>query len=93
MKKQKPVVALMYDFDKTLCTKDMQEYTFIPNVGMTATEFWTKSNSLAKGKKMDGILAYMYVMLQQAHAAGRGVQREEFVKLGKDLEFSHPPEI
>ncbi len=87
VKKQKPVVALMYDFDKTLCTKDMQEYTFIPNVGMTATEFWTKSNSLAKGKKMDGILAYMYVMLQQAHAAGRGVQREEFVKLGKDLEF------
>ena len=28
MKKNKPIIALMYDFDKTLCTKDMQEYTF-----------------------------------------------------------------
>ncbi len=60
-----PVVALMYDFDKTLCTKDMQEYTFIPNVGMTPGEFWTESNTLAKERKMDGILAYMYVMLQR----------------------------
>lgn len=27
-------VAILYDFDKTLCTKDMQEYTYIPNIGM-----------------------------------------------------------
>lgn len=87
MKKQKPVLALMYDFDKTLCTKDMQEYTFIPNVGMTPAEFWTESNTLAKERKMDGILAYMYVMLQKAHAARQSIRREDFVKLGKDLEF------
>ncbi|MFR7880832.1 MAG: hypothetical protein ACLU5J_04645 [Christensenellales bacterium] len=29
MEKQQPIVALMYDFDKTLCAKDMQEYSFI----------------------------------------------------------------
>jgi 2-hydroxy-3-keto-5-methylthiopentenyl-1-phosphate phosphatase len=87
MKKQKPVLALMYDFDKTLCTKDMQEYTFIPNVGMTPVEFWTESNTLAKKWKMDGILAYMYVMLQKAHAARQSIRREDFVKLGKNLEF------
>lgn len=23
---KQPIVAIMYDFDKTLCTKDMQEY-------------------------------------------------------------------
>ena len=34
-KKKKTIVAIMYDFDKTLCTKDMQEYTFIPNVGLS----------------------------------------------------------
>lgn len=87
MRKKKPVIALMYDFDKTLCTKDMQEYTFIPNVGMTAQEFWQESNSLAKEKKMDGILAYMRVMLEKAHTAKQSICREEFVKLGKDLEF------
>lgn len=29
---KKPIVALLYDFDKTLCTNDMQNYTFIPSL-------------------------------------------------------------
>ncbi len=84
---EKPVLALMYDFDKTLCTTAMQEYTFIPNVGMTPADFWRESNDLAKESKMDGILAYMRVMLERAHAARKSICREEFVKLGKDLRF------
>ena len=88
MKNKRPVIALMYDFDKTLCTKDMQEYSFIPNVGLTAREFWTEANSLAREKKMDGILAYMYVMLDKARSAKTvSVRRESFVALGRDLEF------
>ena len=86
-KKSKPIIALMYDFDKTLCTKDMQEYTFIPNVGMTATDFWTESGKLSKEKKMDGILAYMYLMIDKAKSTHIRIQREEFVKLGVDLEL------
>ena len=87
MGKSKPIIALMYDFDKTLCTKDMQEYTFIPNVGMTAKEFWTEANRLAGEKKMDAVLAYMHVMLERAHAAHIPIRREDFVKMGKDLEL------
>ena len=87
MRKNKATFALMYDFDKTLCTKDMQEYGFIPNVNMTASEFWNESNTLAREKKMDGILAYMHVMLERAHAAKKSIQRKSFVELGKDLEF------
>ena len=44
MEKQQPIVALMYDFDKTLCAKDMQEYSFIPSVVMNAEAFWKESN-------------------------------------------------
>jgi len=87
MSKNKPIIALMYDFDKTLCTKDMQEYTFIPNVGMTAKEFWNAADALAKGQKMDAVLAYMRVMLETARAAHVSIRREEFVKMGKDLKF------
>ena len=86
-RKKNPVVAIMYDFDKTLCTKDMQEYTFIPDIGLSSKEFWSISNNLAREKKMDAILAYMHVMIEQAHTAKKNIRREEFVKMGKDLEF------
>lgn len=83
----KPMIALLYDFDKTLCTKDMQEYSFIPNVNMSASEFWKESNDLAKDEKMDRVLAYMYVMLTKAKAANKRIWRQDFVELGRDLEF------
>ena len=42
--KKKPIIALMYDFDKTLCGKDMQDYSFIPSIGMNSSEFWQEAN-------------------------------------------------
>lgn len=58
---KKTTVAIMYDFDKTLCTKDMQEYTFIPNVGMTAEAFWAEAKALATERKMDGEIGRAHV--------------------------------
>ena len=40
---KKPIIAFLYDFDKTLCTTDMQDYAFIPSLGMTPAEFWAAS--------------------------------------------------
>ena len=45
MKKIK--VAFLYDFDKTLCDRDMQEYSFIPNLAMTPHEFWGQTGVIA----------------------------------------------
>ena len=87
MSENKPIIAFMYDFDKTLCTKDMQEYTFIPNVGTTSDEFWTKSRNLAKKEKMDAILAYMYTMLKRASGVDVSIHREDFVEMGKNIRF------
>lgn len=33
---EQPIVAFLYDFDKTLCTTDMQDYAFMPRLGMKA---------------------------------------------------------
>ena len=63
---EKPIVALMYDFDKTLCTKDMQEYGFIPELGMTTADFWREANGLTDKDGMDGILAYMFMMVKMS---------------------------
>lgn len=87
MSKRKPTVALMYDFDKTLCTKDMQEYSFIPKVRMSPAEFWQEANILASERRMDRILAYMYLMLDKSMVAKKSILREDFVALGRDLEF------
>ncbi|HPA10496.1 MAG TPA: HAD family hydrolase [Treponemataceae bacterium] len=81
-----PVAAIMYDFDKTLCTRDMQEYSFIPGLGISADVFWAEAGKLA-GKGMDPILAYMYLMLKKARDADIPIRRENFVSLGHDIGF------
>lgn len=82
----KPIAAIMYDFDKTLSTKDMQEYAFIPGIGMTAEKFWGECNRLTKENNMDQILSYMYVMLREARGK-KLLNRAEFNKLGESVEL------
>lgn len=85
--KKKPNIAILYDFDNTLCTKDMQEYSFIPNLGMEADEFWEECNEFSKAEKMDSILTCMYKMIDKSNANHMSIQREDFVKLGKEIKF------
>ncbi|MBQ8951258.1 MAG: haloacid dehalogenase-like hydrolase [Eubacterium sp.] len=87
MSTKKPIVAIMYDFDKTLCTKNMQEYSFIPDIGMSEKEFWDAANKKSKTLQMDGILAYMWLMIEESRKNSKSIHRKDFVKLGKSLEF------
>ena len=82
-----PIIALMYDFDKTLCTKDMQEYTFIPRVNMSPEAFWGQAVRLSQEEKMDPILAYMMLMIDKARSEHVKIHRESFVEMGEDLEL------
>ena len=59
-KEDRPVVAICYDFDKTLTPDDIQA------VGYNVGDFWTESNSLAEHNDMDQNLAYMYKMIEKA---------------------------
>ena len=83
----RPVVAIMYDFDKTLCTKDMQEYSFIPSLNMTPNEFWSKANIFGSEEQMDGILAYLYTMIGESKAAGAPLTRERLQRCGNAIEL------
>ena len=84
---KKPVVALMYDFDKTLSTTDMQEYSFIPRVGESSEAFWAQANELSTKQNMDRILAYMYLMIKKCNQKDMPITRESFVDLGKDIKW------
>ncbi len=81
------IVALIYDFDNTLATKDMQEFTFIPSLGLTPSEFWQMSDGLAHKHKMDHILSYMYLMAMQAREKGIKLSSETLRQMGEDVEY------
>lgn len=83
----KPIVALMYDFDRTLCTKDMQDYSFIPSLGMTEEEFWKMANELGEREHMDSVLAYMYAMMKASTDKNKPLTREMLVEMGRNVEF------
>ena len=82
-----PIIAIMYDFDKTLCTRDMQEYDLIPKLNMSASDFWAEANGFGRAQKMDGILAYMYTCVKRCREKGVSLKRERFVSSGKNVEL------
>lgn len=65
-KEKFPVLAICYDFDKTLSPDDMQAQGYIQSVGYDISEFWDESNSMATANDMDNNLAYMYKMVQES---------------------------
>ena len=82
-----PIIAFLYDFDKTLCTTDMQNYAFIPSLGMTPAEFWAEANGFGRQNRIDGILAYMYIMLLEAERKKLPFTREDLVEKGRQIEL------
>lgn len=66
-KESKPVLAICYDFDKTLSPDDMQAQGYIQAVyNGDVQAFWNESNELSKKHEMDSNLAYMFKMVEEA---------------------------
>lgn len=63
---EETILAICYDFDKTLSPDDMQAQGYIQSVGYKVEEFWKETNKLASDNSMDQNLAYMYMMSDKA---------------------------
>ena len=83
----KKKVAIMYDFDETLAPGNMQEYAFIPNLKISANEFWEMTGEFAKEHNMDNILAYMYMSIRLVKEKKLKITKEEFYNQGKVISF------
>jgi len=83
----KPIIALLYDFDKTLCTTDMEDYAFIPSLGYTPAEFWGRANAFGWENRMDGLLAYMYTMIQECAAQNIKLDRAFLNHCGESIQL------
>ncbi len=78
-------IALIYDFDGTLSPGNMQEYDFIPTVGMSSADFWKDSNRVASMQDADPILTYMSKMIHEAKSAGISLKKEAFRAYGQNV--------
>lgn len=63
---KEPILAICYDFDKTLSPDDMQAQGYIQSIDYEVADFWKKSNKLASDNDMDQNLAYMYMMANES---------------------------
>ena len=66
VKEDRPVLAICYDFDKTLSPSEMQAQGYIQSVGYDVAQFWKESNELALANDMVSNLAYMFKMVKEA---------------------------
>ena len=85
--KNRPIVALIYDFDGTLSPGNMQEFGFIQAIGKSPQEFWTESDNIALGQDASNILSYMKLMFDEARKAGVKLRREDFRRFGASVEL------
>mgnify|MGYP000986076981 FL=1 len=80
-------IALVYDFDGTLCPRPMQEYAFLPKLGIEPESFWRESNLIAKAEKADPLITYMHLLYKKAKAKGVVINRQDLVDQGKSVEL------
>ena len=77
-KEDRPVLAICYDFDKTLSPDNMQAQGYLQAINYgDQSEFWDKTNALANANEMDTTLAWMHLMLQGAR--GKEIFKKEML--------------
>lgn len=87
MNQERPIIAILYDFDKTLSPDDMQNFRFVPNLGVEIRDFWQEAWELTIHNGMDKILAYMLTMVKKCREKGIPMTREYLASMGSTVEF------
>jgi len=81
-------VAICYDFDGTLSPGNIQDYDFMKSIGVkTSSNFWDRSDQMAKDYHADQIAAYMYMMLQEAKKKNVLFSRQTLRKYGQNVKL------
>ncbi len=75
--------AIVYDFDGTLARGNIQEHTFLPDMGIPKKKFWADVQDEAKSTDSDEILVYMRRMLEAAKDSGEPLKRPALREAGR----------
>lgn len=80
-------IALVYDFDGTLSPQPMQEYTFLPKIGIEPKDFWDKVKKEAKEYKEEAMLVYMRLLLEESDRKQVHVEKNDLKKMAHKIEY------
>jgi len=79
--------AIIYDYDGTLADGNIQENSFLPDIGMTTKEFWGEVKKITKDNDADEILVYMQLMLAKAKQNSLEVSKKNLRAYGKSSQL------
>ena len=82
-------MALIYDFDKTLSPKDMQEFHYLKKIGYKdPKDFWLEAKLNSEANNMDGILSYMELMVKKnpSLTCDELIKEGSYIKLYKGVD-------
>ena len=79
--------AIVYDFDGTLARGNLQEQSFIPDIGMQRDDFWAEVKTRTRASDADEILVYMQLMIEKAREKGASVTKSALHEHGKKADL------
>jgi len=86
--KNKKIIAICYDFDKTLSPSDSSlDFGYFDKLGITKEQFWKETQNSPTLQKMDNILAYLYYAIFKANKLNVDLTKQDFIDFGKNAVF------
>jgi 2-hydroxy-3-keto-5-methylthiopentenyl-1-phosphate phosphatase len=84
---KKGIIAIVYDFDGTLSPLPMQEYTVLPQAGITVKKFWEEVKNENTKNEGEEIITYMMLMLKKANERQFPITKEVLGALADKIKF------
>ena len=80
-------LAIVYDFDGTLTPQPMQEYTVLPELGISGDAFWAEVDAEVKRTGGDSILTYMRLLVEKIEANKAHLSRQALQELAAEIKY------
>nr|VFK16550.1 MAG: Phosphoserine phosphatase [Candidatus Kentron sp. LPFa]VFK28107.1 MAG: Phosphoserine phosphatase [Candidatus Kentron sp. LPFa] len=77
--------AIVYDFDGTLSRVNIQDYSFLPALGVNVSDFWKSVDQIAELRDCDPVLMYLWHMLNKAKQSGTPITKEALARHGAQI--------
>ncbi len=81
------IIAMVYDFDKTLSPANMQEDTIFPAYGVDKEKFWAEAANLIKTRGYERTIAYLRLLLQVEPFLNKPLRRSDLKALGRNIRY------